>query len=115
MIAYVGGPVGAMNVYVKQIDGGRPIALTDGVPGYYVWPQWSSDGKRIAFEAVAAQNRYEILVAPALGGARVRVYAGSARAIVGFAWTPDSKELAIAEGNELRSITVDGSSTRKII
>jgi Tol biopolymer transport system component/predicted Ser/Thr protein kinase len=114
MVAYVAGPVGGMNVYVKQIDGGRPILLTDGAPGYYVWPQWSPDGKRIAFEAVAAQSRYEILVAPALGGARVRAYAGSARAIVGFAWAPNSKELAIAAGNELRSITIDDGSSRKI-
>jgi TolB protein len=115
MVAYVAGPVGAMNVYVRQIDGGRPISLTEDIPGYYVWPQWSPDGKRIAFEGVAAQGRYEILVAPALGGARVRVYAGSAPAIVGFAWAPNSNELAIAAGNELRTITIDDGSSRKIL
>jgi serine/threonine protein kinase len=33
MVAYVAGPVGGMHVYVRQIDGGRPISLTEGAPG----------------------------------------------------------------------------------
>ena len=114
MVAYVAGPVGGMHVYVRQIDGGRPISLTDA-PAQYVWPQWSPDGKRIAFEAVVAQSRYEILVTPALGGARVRAYTGSASSLVGFAWASNSKELAVAAGTELRSITIDGGSSRKLI
>jgi Tol biopolymer transport system component len=115
MVAYVGGPVGAMNVYVRQIEGGRVISLTDGAPGYYVWPQWSPDSKRIAFESVITQSRYEILVAPAFGGSRVRVYSGSALSLIGFVWSPDSRELAVTAGTELRSIAVDGDSNRKIM
>jgi Tol biopolymer transport system component/predicted Ser/Thr protein kinase len=115
MVAYVAGPVGAMNVYVRQIDGERPISLTDGAPGYYVWPQWSPDGSRIAFESVIAQSQYQILVAPALGGPRVRVYTGSGQGLVAFAWAPASKELAVVAGIELRSIAIDGGSNRKIM
>jgi serine/threonine protein kinase/Tol biopolymer transport system component len=114
MVAYVAGPVGGMHVYVRQIDGGRPISLTDA-PAQYVWPQWSPDGKRIAFEAVVAQSRYEILVTPAFGGARVRAYTGSAPSLVGFAWAPNSRELVVAAGTELRSITIDGGSSRKMM
>ena len=115
MVAYVAGSVGAMNVYVRQIDGVRRISLTEGAPGYYVWPQWSPDGTRIAFESIIDQGRYDILVAQALGGPRIRVYTGAAQALVGFAWAPDGKELAVAAGTELRAIAIDGSSSRKLM
>jgi Tol biopolymer transport system component len=63
-VAYAAGPTGRMRIYVRQLAGGRTVAVGESVKGDQHWPRWSPDGSRITFEADHA-----IYIAPALGGA----------------------------------------------
>ncbi|MDP9176142.1 MAG: protein kinase [Gemmatimonadota bacterium] len=62
MIAYVAGAWDRSRVYVRQLSGGRAIALTDSTSAAY-WPRWKPDGSAI-FYASGGQSH----VVPALGG-----------------------------------------------
>ncbi len=62
-VAYAAGPSGRLRIYVRQVAGGRTIAVADSTPGDQHWPRWSPDGSRLSFEAGHA-----IYVVPALGG-----------------------------------------------
>jgi Tol biopolymer transport system component len=97
MIAYAAGVVGKMSLYVRQIAGGRPIALTTSLPGDCRWPRWSPDGTQIAF-----QSQDSIYVLPALGGIPKKLVEPSLGQTVGCAvWSPDGRQVCyIAEGRE---------------
>jgi len=49
MIAYAAGTAGKMSPYVRQVAGGRPIALTTSLSRDCRWPQWSPDGRWVAY------------------------------------------------------------------
>ena len=107
LLAYAAGPASRMHLYVRSLDGGRAIALTDSMPGRQRWPRWSPDGSRIAFMSPGVG----VAVVPALGGA-ARVIAAAdrdeRRQMRGSpAWSPDGKRLAYADGPRIRAYTFD--------
>jgi Tol biopolymer transport system component/tRNA A-37 threonylcarbamoyl transferase component Bud32 len=110
MIAYAAGPEGQMHLYIRQIAGGRTIALTESFPGNHRWPQWSPDGTRIAFQSGGA-----IYVIPALGGVPKRLVEpspeGSARTP---SWSPDGMQIAYVQGRNIYVNSVDEGKPRKI-
>jgi serine/threonine-protein kinase len=63
LLAFAGGVNGTMRIYVRQIDGGDPIAIAADVGGNQRNPVWSADGSKVAFQAAG-----QIWEAPALGG-----------------------------------------------
>jgi serine/threonine-protein kinase len=106
LLAYAAGPSSRMHIYVRSLDGGRAIALTDSMPGRQRWPRWSPDGSRIAFMSPGVG----IAIVPALGGA-ARVIVpdrGDRRQMRGSpAWSPDGKRLAYADGPRIRAREID--------
>jgi Periplasmic component of the Tol biopolymer transport system len=62
MIAYVAGSNNNSQLMVKQLSGGRSIALTD-TTGHVNWPQWKPDGSAILFDHLGHRE-----IIPALGG-----------------------------------------------
>ncbi|MDP9176143.1 MAG: protein kinase [Gemmatimonadota bacterium] len=62
MVAYVAGPSHRSRLYVRQLSGGRAIALTDSTTDAYL-PQWKPDGSAILYGS-GGRN----YVVPALGG-----------------------------------------------
>ncbi|HEV8195191.1 MAG TPA: protein kinase, partial [Gemmatimonadales bacterium] len=50
-IAYAAGPTTAMQIYVRQVSGGRPVALTSDTTSNFRWPRWSPDGSQIAYQS----------------------------------------------------------------
>ncbi len=102
-VAYAAGPTNAMQVYVRQVSGGRPVALTSDTTDNFRWPRWSPDGSQIAY-----QSNDGIHVVPALGGAPRRVTRmdpgtlhtefGGQTPISGFDWSPDGTRIVWAAG-----------------
>ena len=67
MIAYVAGPTGRSQLFVRQLAGGRAIALTDASMSAR-WPQWNPEGTEILFTTPD-----KVMTVPALGGAAERI------------------------------------------
>ena len=101
-IAYTwdGGSGGNSNLYVKLIDGGSSLRLTDSA-ALDSSPAWSPDGRHIAF------LRYQrgpagVYLVPPIGGperkiADVRIPRRS-HVLRNLAWSPDAKHLALIDG-----------------
>ncbi len=70
-VAYAKGPPDRMRLFVRQVSGGQPIAVTpDGGPAQRQ-PQWAADGSRLLYEAGDS-----VYLVPALGGVPRLVGAG---------------------------------------
>jgi Tol biopolymer transport system component/DNA-binding SARP family transcriptional activator len=115
-VAYAAGPNGRLRIYVRQLSGGRTIAVADSTPGDQHWPRWSPDGSRLSFEAGRA-----IYVVPALGGpARLLVAPPEQSPGVNgegaisdegpsyLAWSPDGRKIVYAVGRRIEVRAAEG-------
>ena len=101
------GPTNAMQIYVRQVSGGRPVALTSDPTDNFRWPRWSPDGSQIAY-----QSNDGIYVVPALGGSPRLVtkveppphvrWPRVGTPLAGFDWSPDGSRIAWALGLQQR-------------
>ena len=123
-IAYAAGPVGRLRIYVRQIAGGRMVALTDdGFANSQRWPQWSADGARVVFQAgpqrftdrqVAAGAA--IYHAPALGGTPHRLFGAmpGGRAL-SPSWAPGDAEVVFAGAEGLYVVSSRGDTELRLL
>jgi Tol biopolymer transport system component len=102
---------------VQQVSGGDPIQVTKG-PGQHWQPDWSPDGKYIAYRSEEGDGG--IYVIPALGGS------GLERKISPFGyypqWSPDSSQILIQTHftslgyfNRFYLAQLDGSPPREVL
>ena len=100
-------PAGETNIFVVDVRTGRERQLT--VPTRFRYggssPDWSPDGKLIAF----ASPHGLALVSPAGGPVRLLGFAGE-----GPVWSPDGTRLAYAAGHDLYVAARDGSHARRL-
>ena len=121
-VAYAAGPSGRLRIYLRQISGGRTIALADSTPGDQHWPRWSPDGARLSFEAAGA-----IYVVPALGGSARLLVAppehgrgADGKAEVGdegpgyLAWSPDGRKIVYAHDRRIEVRAAEGGPSSTI-
>ncbi len=67
LIAYSAGPWDRSRIFVRQLTGGRAIALTDSTT-FAEWPRWSPDGSQLLYTAEGGTR-----IIPALGGVPARI------------------------------------------
>jgi Tol biopolymer transport system component len=123
-IAYAAGPPGRLRVYLRQLAGSQIVPLLDErFTDVHRWPQWSSDGARIVFQAgrqalsgrvsIGAGMIYE---APALGG--------NARRLTEFipgnlAMSPslsfDGKQIVFSSSGGLYAMGSEGDSMPRLL
>jgi serine/threonine protein kinase len=110
MVAYVTGPVGQKHLVVRQVAGGRPIAITQDFSGSQRWPRWSPDGNQLAFYSEGS-----IYIVPAFGGTPRRIIdntlGGSAYSPE---WSPDGKKIAYVQSNSIHVFDSETGNSEKI-
>jgi len=97
MVAYVASHAGRAQIFVRQIAGGRAVALTDGSANA-VWPRWKPDGSALVY--TSGGTAFTI---PPLGGSPTALIPKSASGSYVFCeWSPNGSTIVC--GN-----TVDGA------
>lgn len=109
MLAYAAGPPLGTHIYVRQVSGGQPVRIGEGVG-----PAWSPDGSRLTFVSERG-----IVSAPALGGqARVIVPVEADGEMMRWPYAPalsnDGQRLAYARWSVLNVAAADGSGAREL-
>jgi Tol biopolymer transport system component len=101
---------------MQQISVGDPVQITTG-PGPNWQPDWSPDGRYIAYRSDAGENG--LFVVPALGGA------GQERRIATFGytprWSPDGSQIlfqtqpvAWSDNSKFYLVGLDGGPPRQV-
>lgn len=112
LVAYISADSGRSRVFVRQLEGSRPIAVSAGVPGDHRRPRWSPDASRLLF-----QDESSIWSVPALGGTPIRVVGGdgdSERDARYPTWSPDGKDIAWVSRDRVFRRAVSGGTARMI-
>ena len=96
-------------IYVKLVDGGTPLRLTNQ-PGDNVYPKWSPDGRWIAFLRGDA-----VYLIPPIGGPERKL----AEQVNSVDWMPDSRSLVVGYAPDRQQggigVTgVDNGETRRL-
>jgi serine/threonine-protein kinase len=109
LVAFVAGPLFATRLYVRQVDGGTPVAITPENRGFARMPRWSPDGQRLVFSSGRGLE-----VMPALGGVARLLVALPANGWVDGAWSPDGQSIVYPSGDSVIVRPVDGGPSRGV-
>src|SRR5277367_5331610 len=113
------------DVYVKLIGPGAPLRLTSGAEAS-VFPRWSPDGRSIAFLRGNSEQKFSVIMVPALGGPERKIgtygsrFAGAGIPLRSLCWTPDSKAVVVSaspspgQPNSLLLVSLETGETRAL-
>jgi len=80
----------AMEIWVAQADGSKPVQMTHNLGRYQGTPRWSPDGRWIAFDSQGQDGIRHIYVMDASGGRPRRISPEASGEFVPF-WSQDGK------------------------
>jgi Tol biopolymer transport system component len=118
LIAYSSDRGGKSEIWVQQVGGGDPIQVTKG-PDQNWQPDWSPDGKNIAYRSESGDGG--LFVVPALGGE------GLQRKIATFGyyprWSHNGSQILFqthfapvaVPNNKLYVVSLDGGPPRQVL
>ena len=102
-VAFAAGPLLRTRLFVRQVDGGTPVAITPEGTGFARVPRWSPDGRRLVFRS---ERGLEVI--PALGGASRLLIARPPAIWLDAAWSPDGKSLVFTAQDSVYVREVEG-------
>ena len=103
-VVYAAGTSAGMRLYLRTVDGGRTIPLTDDSTAVEEHPRWSPDGNRILFLSGGSA-----MTVSALGGTLTRAAGpGAGGSVTAATWSPDGEEIAVARGLSLAVVPLNG-------
>ena len=108
-VAFVAGPIGITRLYVRQVEGGTPVALTSENAGYARFPRWSPDGQRLVF---GSERGIEVM--PAFGGVPRVLVPRPPAAWLDAAWLPDGESIVYPLGDSVFTRPVNGGPSRPL-
>ncbi|CAN5826928.1 hypothetical protein BH24GEM1_BH24GEM1_27310 [soil metagenome] len=109
LVAYTAGPLGQTRLYVRQVEGTSPVAITQADAGFARAPRWSPDGGRLLFHSARGLE-----TVPALGGPAKLLLPVPPRAWVDGTWSPDGRSIAYALADSVYVRPVEGGRARGI-
>ena len=108
LVAFVTGPLSRTRLYVRQVEGGTPVAITpESRAGFARMPRWSPDGERLVF---SSDRGIEMM--PALGGAPRLLVPLPPSGWLDAAWSPDGRSIVYASDDSVLVRAVDAGTTR---
>jgi serine/threonine-protein kinase len=109
LVAYVAGPLGKTRLFVRQVEGGTPVALTRAGEGFARVPRWSPDGRRLLY---LSERGLEVM--PALGGPSKLVLPVDRGTWTDGTWSPEGDSIAFALDDSVFVRAVEGGTPRAI-
>ena len=107
LVAYTAGPLGQTRLYVRQVDGATPVAITSADAGFARAPRWSPDGVRLLFLSARGLE-----IVPALGGPTRLLLPVERGGWADGTWSPDGRSIAYARGDSVIVLPVEGGAAR---
>ena len=107
LVAYTAGPLGQTRLYVRQVEGTTPVAITPEGSGFARMPRWSPEGDRLLFRSARGLE-----TVAALGGPPKLLLPLTPGAWVDGDWSPDGHSIAYALGDSVYLRPVEGGAAR---
>jgi Tol biopolymer transport system component len=107
LVAFAAGPLSQTRLYVRQVDGGAPVAITPERGGFARVPRWSPEGRRLLFRS---DRGFEVI--PALGGPSKLILPVQADTWSDATWSPDGRAIAYAIGDSVYVRSLEGGMAR---
>ena len=101
VVAFAAGTSARMRIFLRPVDGGRTLTLTDDSTSVESQPAWSPDGARILF-----LSRGGVYTASSLGGTVRELMGPGALPVTAAAWSPDGREIAVVRADSLFVVAV---------
>src|SRR5690349_12785177 len=108
-VAYVAGPFYQTRLYVRQVEGGAPVAITADSAGFARVPRWSPDGQRLLFSSPRG-----IEVIQAFGGVPRLLVPQGEHAWLDAAWSPDGQSIVHALEDSVFIRPVNGGAAHAV-
>ncbi len=112
VIAFASDRDGRLAIHVMNADGSDQRKLTD-FAGMEAYPDWSPDGKQIAFHAHHSSKIWSIHVMNADGSDRRRL-TDSETWDAAPVWSPDGAQIAFSRDGDVWVMNADGSDQRQL-
>lgn len=111
MVTYIQAHGGKDQIFLRQISGGRAVALTDSTVDA-VWPSWKPDGTAILYTGDGT-----ISTMPPLGGSATALLSRSATAYYGYCdWSPNGTTIICSNlvDGALYRLDPNGTNVKRI-